>query len=164
MPEEDPRGANRSLVGRELEERRFRDCMDRAEYGVLSLADGGDAYGTPLSFGYADDLSELYFLLAFETKSTKRAYLETTDTASFVVTDSNLPDAWESVIVRGPVWRVPEDEKQAAYTALAETAVFPASATFEDYVDSVPVDQGLYRLEAESVTGRYANPDQLSGA
>ena len=102
MTEEDHGATSQSLVGRELEERRIRDCLNRAEYGVLSLADGGGAYGTPLSFGYAEDLSELYFLLAFETKSTKRAYLETTETATFTVTDSNLPDAWESVIVRAP--------------------------------------------------------------
>lgn len=103
------------LLGEETSEADVKSCLARAGYGILGLVKDGDAYTVPLSFGYDDDIETLYFLLAFEENSRKATFIETTDTASFVVVDANLPDSWESVMITGTLEVVPEDSQTAAF-------------------------------------------------
>lgn len=146
--------AGGSLLGVDVPTEEVRGCLDRAEFGVLALADGSDAYTVPLSFGHAPDLSALYFLLGFGPDSKKREFLETTDTASFVVAECELPDEWQSIIFTGSVAKVGDDKQQAAYSALADSAAFPATYTFEEYYDLAEMEQDLFTFDVESVTAR----------
>lgn len=153
-----------ALLGSDASEAAARACLERAAVGVLGLADGGEAYTLPISFGFDPELSNLYFMFAFDDESRKRAFLDTTETASFCVVDADLPDAWESVIVAGPLEELPENETAAAYAALGETATFPALYTFEEYVDGESMEQSLYRLRIEEISARHAGEEQLREA
>lgn len=152
-----------ALLGVEVPEEHSRECLERAEFGVLALSNGSEAYSIPVSFGYDSGVRTLYFLFGFDESNRKAAFIETTDTASFTVVDSELPDAWESVLVTGTVEPVPDDEEEEAYAALAETATFPAASTLEEYVDETNLSHALYELDVETINGRSANPGQLSG-
>jgi nitroimidazol reductase NimA-like FMN-containing flavoprotein (pyridoxamine 5'-phosphate oxidase superfamily) len=147
------RGTPRDLLGVDVPEAQAEACLERAEYGVLGLSRDGEAYTVPVSFGYDRDLTRLYFLFAFDEGSQKRAFIETTDTATFTVVDSDLPDAWTSVIFRGELGAL-SDTQTTAYSALGDTATFPAMHTFEDYVTGETVEQALYQFDVESVTAR----------
>lgn len=153
----DREGAREALLGLELPAERARDVLERAEFGILGLADGDRAYTIPLSFGFDDDLSTLYFLLAFDETSEKRRFLAATDVASFSVVESALPDAWHSVHLTGTVAPVPEAERSAAYATLARTAEFPAPFTFDEYYDVDMVEQRLYAFDVDSVSARHAS-------
>ncbi|MFB6130944.1 MAG: pyridoxamine 5'-phosphate oxidase family protein [Salinigranum sp.] len=151
-----------SLLGTDAQSEELAECLARADYGVLGLARGSEAYTFPVSFGYDPDLTAVYFLFVFGSDSKKRSFVEAGGTASFTVVDADLPDAWASVIVTGTLEPVPDDERERGYAALAETAEFPAPYTFEDYLEAGLPEQGLYKLTVEELTGRRANPEDLT--
>src|SRR6056297_781785 len=88
-------------------ESRLRDVG----HGVLSLADGDDSYAIPLYHHYED--GSLFFRLGETPGNSKADYIETTETATYVVVeadetaDPEQERGW-SVIARGPIERVPE--------------------------------------------------------
>lgn len=123
--------------------------LERLGWGCLTLADEGSAYSVPMSFGYDGD-STLYFQVQTDEESDKMAYLNATTTATFLVPEVQPPD-WTSVIVRGPVGKVPDEEIEEAYAAFAENAWFPACPWTPD---KDPAEVAFYKLEAEQLTGR----------
>lgn len=123
--------------------------LERQGWGYLTLADGGEAYSVPMSFGW-DGGSTLYFQVQTDDDSEKMAYLDATTTATFVVAEVQPPE-WSSVVVRGGVERVPDDEAEKAYSAFADNAWFPACPWT---TDKDPTEIEFYKLEAEELTGR----------
>jgi nitroimidazol reductase NimA-like FMN-containing flavoprotein (pyridoxamine 5'-phosphate oxidase superfamily) len=146
-----------SLLGVDVSDQQARETLEAAEFGVLGLADGSESYTIPLSFGYDEGLTTLYYLLGFGTDSKKREMIAATETASFVVTQVQLPDAWESIMFTGTVGPVPEGKTVDAYGALAETAAFPATHTFDEYFDPEDVEQSLYKFDVDTVTARRSD-------
>ena len=154
-------GDEAAILGRNAPTEEVGDLLERAEFGILGLARGDESYAVPLSFGYEDDLSALYFMLAFEPDSKKREFIRATETASFVVAESDLPDSWGSIFFTGTLSPVPDGEIEDAYAALAAHAAFPASYTFAEYIESYDIEQVLYEFDVEEVTARQSNPEQL---
>ncbi len=135
-------------------ERMDRPAVERflAEQGVgvLSLADGDDAYGLPLSFGYDADGETIYFvLLRAGEASLKEAYLETTDRATFTVHKVRSPGEWRSAVARGPVRPVESDEYDRATAAIDTSAWYP-----DLFRESAPT-RGVasWALSVEELTG-----------
>jgi nitroimidazol reductase NimA-like FMN-containing flavoprotein (pyridoxamine 5'-phosphate oxidase superfamily) len=116
--------------------------------GVLSLADAGETYAVPESFGY--DGRDLYFQFVSEPGSQKLAFVRTTDAATLTVFET---DPARSVVVRGRVERVPEDERSVAAAAVAANATIPTLNTSPD-TPTENLDVSFYRLVPETVTGR----------
>lgn len=72
--------------------------------GVLSLSDGADAYGVPVSFGYVEEETDdaIYLSLnRFGEDSEKLEVLEETNSASLVAYDAESSEKWRSVVVTG---------------------------------------------------------------
>lgn len=132
--------------------------MDRTEadeflrdqgVGVLSLADDGEAYGVPISFGY--DGERLYFFLVrFGEDSEKLDFAGTTTAASFAAYDFEDEHRWRSVVVRGPIEPVPEGDVEAADDALSDNARFASLFPFGEPMTERP----RYQLTVEEVTGQ----------
>ena len=119
-------------------------------YGVLSLADGGSAYGVPVSFGY-DGESKLYlYLIQFGDGSRKLDYVEETDTACVVTFDVESRFRWRSAIVSGPLQPLPEDEVETMEEVMNDNAWFPSLFPPEDPMTAVR----RLELHIEEVTGR----------
>lgn len=123
--------------------------LERQGWGSLTLADGGDAYSVPLSFGYDGD-GTLYFQLQTDEDSQKMSYFDATTTATFLVTEVQPPN-WTSVMVRGEVSQVDDEEVDVAYAAFAENAWFP---TCPWTAEKDPADVTFYKLEADEMSGR----------
>ncbi|MCD2204488.1 pyridoxamine 5'-phosphate oxidase family protein [Halobacterium sp. KA-6] len=119
--------------------------------GVLSLTDGKETYAIPESFGYDGD--HLYFQFVHHPDSQKMAFLETTDTATLTVY-TDTPS--KSVIVRGPVEPVPDDDQTIASTAIAENADIP---TLNVYPEHSPDEllMTFYQLSPTERSGRKFN-------
>lgn len=124
--------------------------------GVLSLADDGDAYGLPMSYGY--DGSDRIICLQFADApwSKKRDFVETTRTASFTVFEMTEELRATSVVANGPLSPVEDDDVPRALESLADNAVF--TALDEAGVPIEEADLRLFWLKPETLTGRRLDP------
>lgn len=116
---------------RETENLRDSMRMSKKEYnkflcnhgvGVLSLACGSGSYAIPVSYGYEADEELLCVMLGYSPDSKKKRWVEDTETATFVVHEICDDMQAESVIVRGTLSEVEEDELPACYEAFSENA------------------------------------------
>jgi len=130
--------------------------LETAGHGVLALADDGESYAIPISFGYDGD-ENVYFQFGFGESSRKRAFLDSTTRATLVVSDVQSTSEWTSVVVAGPIEPVEVAESPStadAFEAFADNAFVPRNALDGD-LDAT--DFTLYELAIESATGRYGN-------
>lgn len=125
-----------------------------AEAGVLALADGGDAYAFPVAHYY--DGSRLYFRLGIADAGRKQAFLESTETACYVVygadptTDARELDSW-SIVITGALTRIPREEHGRFDTAEINRRFTPIRV-FSEAIDDVEVV--IKELVIETMTGR----------
>ncbi len=127
-----------------MDETELERKLNGADTGVLSLARDGDAYSIPVSFHY--DGEKILLRLGIEEGSEKLSFVETTDTASFVVHEVTGEESW-SILVQGSL--VPASD------ALGDADInerFTPLRLFDESVDDVNPE--LYELRMESVTGR----------
>lgn len=117
--------------------------------GTLSLADGDEAYGVPISFGYDGD-SLYFFLIRFGDESTKLDFAETTARACFSTYEFADEHHWRSVLARGPIERVTDAD--AAERALSDNAEFASLFPYGEPMTEWP----RYRLAIETVTGQQS--------
>ncbi|WP_115862685.1 pyridoxamine 5'-phosphate oxidase family protein [Halorussus litoreus] len=137
-----------------MSESEIDSFLRERDSGVLSLSDGRESYAVPESFGY--DGESIYFQMAYTDSSHKMSFMETTETATFTVYVDGLTAS--SVVARGPIEPVPEDEQLLAANALAENNVVPVlNVSTQMSVDELGFD--FYRLRPEEITGRRFGPD-----
>jgi len=139
------------------------DLLYDSGTGVLSLqseSDDAPPYPVPLSFGYDGDA--LYFHSGGEGR--KRQLVTERQPASFVVYN-DVGDAWQSVIVTGPLSKVSAEKATDVYRVLSENAQFPPDVTtWGEPLERTPFD--LYGLPVEEWSGRrfetHAVPDHVA--
>lgn len=76
--------------------------------GILSLADGGEAYAVPISFGYEPGRAVFAFW-QFRPESRKIAFSEATERACLAVYDVDSQENWRSVLAFGPIRELSTD-------------------------------------------------------
>ena len=138
---EDPRGAR--MTDEEVD-----DFLTEQGVGLLSLADGGDAYAIPISFGY-DDGRAVFSYWHFGTETTKEEYTEATNTACLAVYDVDSPVKWRSVLAFGELEEIPTQRWDELGELIDDNAWSP---------DVSPIgNRGLtitgYEMEIEEVSG-----------
>jgi nitroimidazol reductase NimA-like FMN-containing flavoprotein (pyridoxamine 5'-phosphate oxidase superfamily) len=137
-----------AIQGIEMDEESAEALLRREGVGVLSLADDGLAYGVPVSFGYADRSIYFVFLRPGED-SEKIAFAGATREASFLAFTRPSRHNWQSVIARGPLHRLDEDEWDALVDAMADNAWFPSL-----FAETEPMQDLVgYELRVDSLTG-----------
>ena len=125
------------------------DILREHEVGVLALADDATAYAVPVAFHY--DGSSLYIRLTSDSSSTKMAFLEATADACLCLYDIERADTYWSIIVRGPLQEL-SDEEQSAFDETAVNESFRQLPVFDQDVEALDVE--IYELEMAAVTGR----------
>ena len=140
---------DRSLHGVPMDRTEVDEFLREQGVGVLSLAADGDAYGVPISFGY--DGEKLYFfLLEFGGESTKLDFAGETTTATFTAYEFPDKHHWRSVVVRGPIERVPDDRREAADEALFDNGQFASLSPFGEPM----TDRPRYQLTVDDLSAR----------
>ena len=129
-------------MDQEAVEQRLRE----AETGVLSLADGGEAYGIPVAYHW--DGEAVIFRLGEHPESEKLAFIDATARASFLVYHYAAADASWSVLARGPIERLSPEESDL----LESQDDFLPLRIFGEAMERL--EPALYALEVESLTGR----------
>ena len=122
-------------------------------HGVLALADGDDSYAVPVFHHYED--GSLFFRLGDTLDSHKHEFIESTETATYVVyaVDSTVEAAEQegwSVVARGPIRAVPQDDP--AYDAAAINQRFAPIRVFDEALDELQLT--VYELRVEELAGR----------
>lgn len=118
--------------------------LREGEVGVLSLADGGDAYAVPVDYHY--DGESLVVRLSDREDSTKMEYVEATETATLVVHERVSDDESWSVLVRGRLQKLPSETDREI------NEQFEPFRLFNEDIEDVEVV--VYELEMTKVTGR----------
>ncbi len=135
----------------ELDSDEIDSLLGTGGVGVISFADEGEPYSIPVSYGYDADADGLYVRLAFGPESEKRRFVDDGETASLVITDET-PTGWQSVVAKGPLSEVTE----MALDPQAAKSVHKVRIPFVTIYDreASELEFELYRLDAETVTGR----------
>lgn len=137
-----------------MDEAEVERRLETTDTGVLALCGDGEAYAIPLAHYYDD--GRLYFRLGMTAGSRKRAFLETTDWACYVLygtestDDPKGLDSW-AVIVTGDVTELPEDDYDRFDTAEINRQFSPIRI-FDETVEDI--DVVIAELAMETVTGR----------
>lgn len=118
-------------------------------HGVLALAKDNDAYAVPLNYFY--DGSSLLIRVSEEPDSTKAAYAESTEMATFIIYDVEDERTSWSVMVRGHIERLPEDD-QERFTDPVLNERFPPFHLFDEHVPEV--EMVIYELDPYEITAR----------
>lgn len=128
------------------------------ETGVLSLADDGDPYAVPISFGYNADSRTFYFRLVSTDGSEKRRFLTGTPEARFVVYDDDGTETYRSVVATGRLEEIDPSELSVDDVEQYGKAKRPL---FEIWGEPrTDLDIRLFRFDATDVTGRRTDIDR----
>ena len=135
----------------ELDREEIDNLLGDGGVGVISFAEEDEPYAMPVSYGYDTDAEGLYIRLGFAPESEKRRFVDDGETASLVITDET-PAGWQSVVAKGPLCEVTE----MAIDPEAAKSVHKVRIPFVTIYDreASELEFELYRLEAETVTGR----------
>ncbi len=128
-----------------MTEDELEDHLRTGEHGVLGLAADNDAYALPLSYHY-DGERLLLRVSDHDDDATKRQFLETTDTATFVCYDATTETSW-SILLRGSVEEWDGDVDEATLNEW-----FPPFRLFDEAIEDVEIT--LYELSLQTVVGR----------
>jgi len=131
----------------EMDDGAIQSFLSSQRQGVLGLPTADAPYLLPMSYGF-DGESTLYFTFIGGTESRKRALVERTATARFLVYSAQTPFNWQSVQLVGPVEAVPQGEWER-FAATEESAWRPE--VFEQVMENSEVS--VYKLRAEEWTG-----------
>lgn len=133
---------------RGLSDEEVEELLSAHHVGVLSLADGGDAYAVPVDYHY--DGETLYVRLTDDGESRKLAFLAATERPEFLVYGHGGDyESW-SVLVRGNLHEI--DPEDAGIDAATVNDWFGPVRVFDE---SVPqVELRLFELDIDHLVGR----------
>ena len=138
---DDPRGAR--MTDEEIDA-----FLTDQGVGLLALADGGDAYAIPISFGY-DGGRAVFSYWHFGTETLKEEYTEATRRACLAVYDVETATEWRSVHAFGPLEEIPTQRWDELGELIDDNAWSP---------DVSPIgSRGL------TITGYEMNIEEVSG-
>ncbi|MDG5778232.1 pyridoxamine 5'-phosphate oxidase family protein [Haloarculaceae archaeon H-GB2-1] len=140
---------------RGLDDEEIDAMLGEMGHGVLSLARDGEAYAVPVVYHYDGDT--FFFRLGMAPGSKKRDFVETTETATFVVYEAEgTPDPEEldtwSVVATGPLRELTDAERMSFPTAAEINRDFPPIRVFDEPIDELEIE--LYAMDHETLTGR----------
>lgn len=138
------------VQGIEMNDHEIDQFLLRQGFGVLSLTDGSEAYGVPVSFGY-DGESRLFFVfLRVGIQSKKERFAESTEKASFSTYEVVSKYNWRSVIASGRLHKVSHDEWDDVVAAIDDNAWYPSL-----FSEAEPMqDIQAWEFQIEEVSGQ----------
>lgn len=141
------------IEGIEMSREKVDAFLREQGWGVLSLTDGREAYGVPVSFGY-DGTASLYFaFLRVGEQSKKSRFAERTERASLTVHDVTSKHVWTTVIATGSLHEIDDDEWSDLTAALEDNAWYPSLFSEAEPMREI---QG-WELRIEEVTGQQSD-------
>jgi nitroimidazol reductase NimA-like FMN-containing flavoprotein (pyridoxamine 5'-phosphate oxidase superfamily) len=141
-------------IGQPLEEFELEQRLQEHGLGVLGVANDGDAYTFPIAFVYDADADRCLFRFLSGEESMKRRFAARTATASLTIYDWNGVDDWLSIVVRGPLQQLADDEVAEAAALFSDIGEEGALEVFNEPVSAY--ETAWYELVVQEKTGRIA--------
>jgi hypothetical protein len=144
-------------MGTPMDARDIDAVLASTGWGVLSLANDGEPYSIPVSFGYDGD--DVYFgLIRDSPTNTKFDFVADGAAARLLVTDVRARFDWQSVAVSGPIRAIERgsDDWERLLESLESNAWFSSDFERAEGVEGV---QG-WRLVPDEVRGIEVRPDR----
>jgi nitroimidazol reductase NimA-like FMN-containing flavoprotein (pyridoxamine 5'-phosphate oxidase superfamily) len=139
-------------VGDAMDEVEIRQFLTKRGLGVLGLAADGASYTIPIAFAYDDDSQRCIFRFLAADDSEKMAFVSQTTVASLTVYEWSGPDDWRSVVLRGPLSKLAEDDMAQAAAVFSDLGAEAALDVFKKPVSAY--ETGWYEMDIEECTGR----------
>lgn len=140
------------LEGIRMDEHEIDAFLRKQGVGVLSLTDGREAYGVPVSFGYDGEDSCYFVFLRVGEQSKKEQFAEQTERASMTVYDTSSKHVWTSVIASGSLHQIADDEWDELEAAIEDNAWYPSLFSEAEPMRDI---QG-WKLRIDEMTGQQS--------
>lgn len=144
-------------VGVELDDYEIEDFLHDRGLGVLGLAAEGDAYTFPVAFAYDDVADRCIFRFVMDEGSLKREFVQETERASLTAYEWHGEDEWKSVVLRGPIRQVPDDDLAQAAALFSDVGTEAALEVFNEPI--AEYETAWYELAVDEMTGRGRFPE-----
>lgn len=138
-------------TGQEMSDREARDFLASKDHGVLSLGFENRGYGFPISFTYDEEGDRIVLGFVNRPDSRKRQFASEATEATFTVYSYEDVDAWESVLVSGPIRKLPEDGSYRVPDVFFRRESDEGEGKM---VDLDEFERTWYGLQVEAVSGR----------
>lgn len=143
----------------EMSPSKIDEFLGRHETGVLSLAQAGEPYAIPISYGYDADDRTFYMRLVSTPESEKRQFLESSPRARLVVyeeTDSQV--TYQSVVAVGVLEEIDPTELTVDSIEQYGNAKRPLFEIWGQSKQDLNIQ--LYTFEPETLSGRRTEIDR----
>lgn len=135
-----------------MDELEIRQFLTERGLGVLGFASDGEAYTIPITFAYDDETGRCILRFLMKEGSKKQDFISMTTVASLTVYEWTGPDNWRSVVARGPLQRLADDEMAHAAALFSDLGEEAALEVFNEPVSAYKT--GWYELQVTEITGR----------
>lgn len=138
------------------------DAYETAEFlqgqglGVLGFARDGEAYTIPIAFAYDEAAERCVFRFVMGEDSRKRRFVAETEVASLTAYDWQGNEDWKSVVARGPIRQVPDDELGHVAALFSDVGEEAALEVFDDPLSAY--ETAWYELDVDELTARGRFP------
>lgn len=139
-------------IGDAMDELEIRQFLTERGLGVLGFAADGEAYTIPIAFAYDEERKRCILRFLATEDSKKREFVATTEVASLTVYEWTGPDSWRSVVARGPLQRLADDEMAQAAALFSDLGEEAALKVFNEPVSAYEAE--WYELQVTEITGR----------
>lgn len=140
--------------GSEMAEDEITAFLREIGHGTLAFGTEDGSYALPMSFGYDRRRDRCILQLAFGEQSRKRSYIEAGNTVTLSTYYWEDVDHWRSVLARGTLHQLPDEEAPGAARIFAKQAKIPSLDVFGQPLEEL--DLGWYELRIEEKQGRQA--------
>jgi nitroimidazol reductase NimA-like FMN-containing flavoprotein (pyridoxamine 5'-phosphate oxidase superfamily) len=153
-------GSNQpTQIGEEMNDDEALSLLEATGHGVLSLAQGGRAYGFPVSFGYDDEAERLLLEFLNIGESKKQRFAAVDAEVTLTVYEFDHTDRWESAIVTGTLHSV--DAADLPERSVASFAVRADDGAEEvRWAGAADLEREWYEIRPTSITGRRRNASE----
>lgn len=143
-------------IGVALDDHEADRFLEERGLGVLGLTEGGEAYTIPIAFAYDDAADRCVLRFIMGEDSRKRRFVTETEVASLTAYEWNRKSDWKSVVVRGPIRPIPDDELAEAAALFSDVGEESALEVFNDPISEY--ETVWYELEITEKTARGRFP------
>ncbi|RQG88800.1 hypothetical protein EA462_10365 [Natrarchaeobius halalkaliphilus] len=150
-----------SVSGVDMPEDEIDSFLEKTGIGTLSFGTEDGGYAVPMSFGFDRDNQRCLFQFVSDDDSTKEAHLERSNRVTLTVYEWSEVDDWRSVVLRGSLDELPDDELYDAADTFSDYAVPVSLSIFEK--KATELDFSWYTLDVRSKSGRWAKPIETDG-
>lgn len=143
-------------IGSELDDYETEEFLKDRGLGVLGFAKDGQAYTIPIAFAYDGSGSRCVFRFLMGGSSLKREFVAATDVASLTAYEWRKRNDWKSVVARGPIRRIPDDDLAEAAALFSDVGEETALEVFNKPVSEY--ETVWYELDVRELTARGQFP------